>query len=150
MNIHHFSLVLLQYSIFQVGSHLFPSALSRQSRCRTPTQGSPLSHPPLFPPYPRFVSEFTQRRTSCLPGHGATSVHGCESCAECRLQCILLCTVHHASNPEALHWHCASQSIKPRFSFSSEARMRGDRCMSNCRWCREEFIARKPPFVRTK
>lgn len=33
---------------------------------------------------------------------------------------------------------------KPRFSFSSEARMRGDRCVSNC-WSRDAFIARIPP-----
>lgn len=50
-----------------------------------------------------------------------------ERCAECRLQCILLCSMHPASSPEALHWHRASHSIKPRFSFSSEARVRGDR-----------------------
>lgn len=41
-------------------------------------------------------------------------VHGCERCAECKLQCILLCSMHPASKPGTLHWHRSSQSTRQR------------------------------------
>lgn len=77
-----------------------------------------LLHLPLIPPYSwRFVSEFTQRRTSCLPVRGATSVHGCVRRAECKLQRIVLSSMKPASNLEALRWQGASQNVKPSCSF---------------------------------